>query len=424
MSAVNTLATGSAPYLVQGNTALRDGRLTVAANAYRLAVQADPDNALARQSLATVLTLLRDAEGAVEQLEAAALLAPENAQAQADLGTALADLGRDERALEHLRRAVELEPDLQKARFNLANTFARMGRPGEAESHYRRLLEVDPDDLTTRSRLGTILAQQGKLEQAIWELRRVAREEPENAEARLNLGIALAEAGDLEGAIAQHQEVLGLPADAATLARTHFNLATFHLRDSDKRQALEHYRGALEYDNRLAPAHLNVANLLAGGGRLAEALPHFARVRELQPDHPTARLGEATALIYLGRFGDARTVLEETVGGLPSDASAVHALARLLAAAPDTSLRDGRRALVLISRALETATLPRYVETQAMALAQVGRFEDAADRQRAVLAEARRRGRTADAERLARNLARYESDLSCCADPKDVYPAR
>ena len=99
-----------------------------------------------------------------------------------------------------------------------------------------------------------------------------------------------------------------------------------------------------------------------------------------------------------------------------------HALARLLAAAPHPSLRDGGRSLALMAAVLESATVPSYVETQAMALAEVGRFEDAAASQRAVLAEVRRRGLTSDAERLERNLERYGAGMNCCADSKDVFP--
>ena len=206
------------------------------------------------------------------------------------------------------------------------------------------------------------------------------------------------------------------------LARAHFNLATTRLREDDRGGALEHFRHALEHDDALAPAHLNAAKLLATAGRLTDALPHFARVRELEPDHPTARLAEATALMMLGRFADAKKVLEEAVTRQPDEAATAHALARLLAAAPEPSLRDAKRSLALISRLLQTATVPSYVETQAMAMAELGRFEDAVARQRSVLAELRRRGRAADAERAARNLARYQRGLACCAEPGDAIP--
>ncbi len=172
----------------------------------------------------------------------------------------------------------------------------------------------------------------------------------------------------------------------------------------------------------MAPAHLNVAKLLASDGRFQDSLPHFARVRELAPDHHGARLGEATALMLLGRFAGAKAVLEEAIALLPAEPATVHALARLLAAAPEPSLRDGPRALALASRLLETATVPSYVETEAMALAEVGRFAEAAVRQRSVLAELRRRGLAVDAERVARNLARYQRGVSCCAEARDVVP--
>ena len=58
-----------------------------------------------------------------------------------------------------------------------------------------------------------------------------------------------------------------------------------------------------------------------------------------------------------------------------------------------------------------------------MALAEVGRLEEAAVRQRALLSAARAAGRSQDAERLARNLERYEDGLSCCAAPEDGLPS-
>ena len=103
-------------------------------------------------------------------------------------------------------------------------------------------------------------------------------------------------------------------------------------------------------------------------------------------------------------------------------AGAAHSLARLLASAPERSLRDGPRALAMATRLLETDRVPPHAETLAMALAEVRRFEDATRAQRAVLAEARRLNRTVDAERLAHNLARYEGSTACCADPTDAYP--
>ncbi len=90
--------------------------------------------------------------------------------------------------------------------------------------------------------------------------------------------------------------------------------------------------------------------------------------------------------------------------------------------APERSLRDGQRALAMAARLFETDRVPPHAETLAMALAEVGRFEDATRIQRTVRAEATRLGGTADVERLARTLARYERGIACCTNPADAYP--
>jgi tetratricopeptide (TPR) repeat protein len=268
------------------------------------------------------------------------------------------------------------------------------------------------------------LAQAGKLDQGIVELRRVVEQDPGDARARLNLGVALAESGDLTGAIAQHLAVLELRPENDRLALTHFNLGTFYKRTNDPDNAVEHYRRALELDAGLAGAHYDLGELLSGSGHLSEALSHYSSAGELRPDQGSARLGHATVLMRLERFPEARRVLEKGVRELPADRRLANALARVLAAAPERSLRDGPRALAMATQVFETERVPPYAETLAMALAAVGRFEEAVRIQRRVLAEAERLSRSADASRLKRNLDLYENGRACCAGTADVFPPR
>ncbi len=50
---------------------------------------------------------------------------------------------------------------------------------------------------------------------------------------------------------------------------------------------------------------------------------------------------EGTALILLGRYGEARERLEDAVSQIPGDPLVSHTLARLLATAPEAAVRDG-----------------------------------------------------------------------------------
>jgi tetratricopeptide (TPR) repeat protein len=266
------------------------------------------------------------------------------------------------------------------------------------------------------------LARAGRLDEGIVELRKVVEQDPNGARARLNLGVALAEAGDLEGAIAQHLAILYLNPDTNRLALTHFNLGTFYRRTGQVARAVEHHRKALELDPLNADAHFDLGELLSANGQLVEALPHYARAGELRPRHGMARLRQATVLMRLDRFPEAGIVLDEGLMELPTDHRLRDALARLLAASPDRSLRDGQRSLSLATQALDSVRVPPYAETLAMALAEVGRFGEADQLQRRVLAEARKSGQDAHSKRLARNLALYENGQACCASSADVLP--
>jgi cytochrome c-type biogenesis protein CcmH/NrfG len=118
------------------------------------------------------------------------------------------------------------------------------------------------------------------------------------------------------------------------------------------------------------------------------------------------------ALVRLRRFAEARAVLEEAARTHPEQPGLAHGLARILAAAPDDAVRDGGRALTIVqSLQKATASSVALVETEAMALAETGRFAEAVARQRQAIAMATDARRTDLATRLSENLRRYESRM-------------
>jgi hypothetical protein len=77
----------------------------------------------------------------------------------------------------------------------------------------------------------------------------------------------------------------------------------------------------------------------------------------------------------------------------------------VLAAAPDSRVRDGRRAMAVMERLSEEQQRMDLGETMAMALAETGRYEEAAALQREAIAAAP----AEIAERMAANLTLYEA---------------
>jgi hypothetical protein len=84
------------------------------------------------------------------------------------------------------------------------------------------------------------------------------------------------------------------------------------------------------------------------------------------------------------------------------------ALARVLATSPDDRVRDGRRAVAITQELFKGERTTALGETIAMALAEVGDFEQAIAIQRDVMAAAEKAGFTAQLPHMTANLMLYE----------------
>jgi hypothetical protein len=90
-----------------------------------------------------------------------------------------------------------------------------------------------------------------------------------------------------------------------------------------------------------------------------------------------------------------------------------HALARLLAAAPDDRVRDGRRAMKLVDDLLKQQQSIELGETSAMTLAELGQYKQAAAVQRDVMTAAERAGLRDVVRHMSENLRLYERGQPC-----------
>jgi hypothetical protein len=97
----------------------------------------------------------------------------------------------------------------------------------------------------------------------------------------------------------------------------------------------------------------------------------------------------------------------------PDQPAIAQALARLLAAAPDDRVRDGRRAMVVMQSLLKKPQGTDLGETMAMTLAELGQYEEAVAWQREAMAAAERGGRADLVQRMAENLKLYERHMPC-----------
>jgi tetratricopeptide (TPR) repeat protein len=169
----------------------------------------------------------------------------------------------------------------------------------------------------------------------------------------------------------------------------------------------------VKYNPNYVEAWMALGDTLRKGGRFDASLKPYAEVVRINPRHAEARFSYAMALVRLRRYKDAKEWLEESARAQPDRPELAHALARLLAAAPDDAVRDGARAMALVQDVVKGNQTTSVGETMAMALAELGQFSNAVEVQRGVIAAAEQAGMSADVRRMTANLARYERRQAC-----------
>jgi protein O-mannosyl-transferase len=154
------------------------------------------------------------------------------------------------------------------------------------------------------------------------------------------------------------------------------------------------YRTTLEQNPDSWVAQGNLGSLLAGTGRLQEAIPHFVEALRIKPDYPQARVSLGSALANTGHLPEALTQFEEAVRIRPNFAEGRYNLGLALSALGrrDEALTEFEQAV----RFKPDSALAQY--QLGMALAGAGRLDDAT-------------AHLAEAVRLQPNFAEAQNDL-------------
>jgi tetratricopeptide (TPR) repeat protein len=200
---------------------------------------------------------------------------------------------------------------------------------------------------------------------------------------------------------------------APEFPKAHFGLGMVLNLSGRHAEAIEQFAAAVKYQPDYLEARLGLVEALRVTGRLKESLPQFERIVEIDPSLAEAWAMYATTLIRLGRYSDARDRLNEARSVHPGESELTDLLVRLLAAAPDARVRDGRLALALTQELLKGPPRVDVRETVAMTLAELGRYDEAARLQREAIAGAEQAGHVDLAQLLAENLALYEQRRPC-----------
>jgi tetratricopeptide (TPR) repeat protein len=356
-------------------------------------------------------------------------LSPRSVAALAGLGRVAVAQREYANAAKYLEDALAIDPTADSLHSPLAIAYRGLGELDKAEPHLRQwrnreILVPDPLrrelDLLLQSGLSYELRGVRALEARQWTeaasyFRQGLELTRENTLLRRSLqhklGTALYLSGDVEGAAAQFSEVVRVaPPDGIdeSVAKAHYSLAVLLGSRGKSRDAIEHLSAAVKYQPNYVEAQLALADTWRRSGRADLSLGPYLEAVKINPRAAQARLGYAIALASLGRHREARDWLLEATTLSPDRPELKHALARLLATAPDPAVRDGQRARAIVQELLERQKTTDLGETMAMTLAELGEYAEAAAIQRGVMAAASAAGLRDAVQRMRENLRLYE----------------
>ncbi|HEY7289209.1 MAG TPA: sulfatase-like hydrolase/transferase [Vicinamibacterales bacterium] len=197
---------------------------------------------------------------------------PEIVEAYIMLGNMNGKAKRMDESIAAYQKALTIDPENQGAAFNLALAYKTAGRMDAAEAGFERMLTLDPRDAKSQYQLADVWMQRGEFARAEDTLRRAAASNVERPAFLAKLGecyIELKRYDDAERTLLEAQK---LKADQPLV---HYDLGLVYEARGDNAKASAEYESEIAHNPKAYRAQFNLAKLLTGGGRKAEAAHHF-----------------------------------------------------------------------------------------------------------------------------------------------------
>lgn len=382
---------------------------------------------LAPDALAARVHLAEALRAQERQADADALLAEvidvsgDHPTANFLLGLSALDRGDASSAAERFEIVLDGQPGASSVYNPLAQAYRQLGRTSAAEAALakRGSGPVRLDDPWMREVIGmrreatailsqgSQLAQQGRLDEALAVFERAVEADPESASAQLSRASTLADLGRDADAVAAFHEALALDPSSR---QSRVGLAIVLDRIGETDAALAQLDAALALDARDLPANQWKGMLLRRQGRCDAAIPALEAALAGDERDVTSRLNVIVCRVRIGDQAAALQAAEQGHQLMSDNAALAAALARLLSASADPTLRDGSRALELADGLVAAQRSVDALEVRAMALAELGRFDEAAQAQsEAIELATGQSDRAALIEWMRSQLARYAS---------------
>lgn len=291
----------------------------------------------------------------------------------------------------------------------LGECLANRGRLDEAIDQFQKALNIAPGYPEIKTNLILALTKKGRTDEAIPYLQTLLKEDPSNAQAHYNLGNALQKKGDSQGAIAAYEKALSIQ---TRYPAAHYYLGIALDRNGQTDEAIAHYQEAVKEQPNYPQAYCLLGNDLLQKARVDDAIAAYEQALKSRPMYPEVENNIGLALVQKGRPSEAIAHWQNALAGQSDSVDTLNNLAWILAAFPESWIRNRKQALALAERAnqLSGDNNPKILRTLAAAYAENGRFTEARVTAERGLQLANAQENPALANILEGDLARYRAN--------------
>jgi tetratricopeptide (TPR) repeat protein len=316
--------------------------------AFRVALEAQPTFAKARLNLALLLSKGKRFQAALEAYRAVLQTASEDPAAWNGVGLVLSELRKHEDARNAFARAIQARPDYAEAHYNLSFTLSNLGDFEGALRETKRALELDPYYVAQKFELAIDLEYEDPDLSIQPDLGAVHRTEENVEDFAFDSGVLdslfttlapaapASENGTSSGDDGQ---------DAYAMATEYLAMGMYERAAAEVSRALA--RGANRVDG-----YCLLGDIYTRQGAHGEALERYREAKQEATSSLRPAIGEATALLAMGRGGEARPIAEALLAAGPPQ---IEVLMLVAAARGDTG--DPAAALQALEQARRLAPL-------------------------------------------------------------------
>jgi tetratricopeptide (TPR) repeat protein len=278
-------------------------------------------------------------------------------------------------------RKAALDPKNADIQFNLGFLYFKAEQFDKAAATLKTATELNPKDGEAWSLFGKSLSKLQKWEEASVALQQAARIKPQSKDIQAALGLAWAKQGKMDEAVGAFEAAAKLdPTNSKILS----NIGLLYMKAKNPEKALGYFEKAVKVDPKDLVAAVNLCELYNRLGNWAMAASACAAATKADPRSANAFYGMGFAYYQMKDLPKARQGFETALGFDPKLATAHYNLGFLdyEAGNLDAAVKHFEAAL-----SAKAGDYPEARYNLAVVLGDMGRWEDAADQYRQLLAK-------------------------------------